>query len=179
MAAATGATMSSEPAASEPQEHAVQSSGPLPIPYTAQEVGKTFAELLVTFDFRAEMLGLGIGRFDFLKRVAAKRHLTAISIALWHIALEKSFPNDAEAFFTHFTTTYPPLTGGRGGAKKLHDLVTHYDTLIAEKKDSDFTAVADTLVETLKIVEADKRRQQLRLSLQVRAIFELVFKKLI
>lgn len=171
--------MPNETVAAEPQEPAAQPLGPLPIPYTAQEVGRTFAELLATFDFKAEMFGLGIGRFAILKRVTAKRHLTAISIALWHIALEKSFPNNAEAFFSHFTETYPPLMGGKGGAKKLRDLVIHYDALIAKKKDSDFTTVADTLVETLNIAETDKRRQQLRLSLQVRAIFELIFNKLI
>ncbi len=155
------------------------SPGPLPIPYTAEEVGGTFGELLATFDFGAELHELGFGRVRPFKRATARRLLTAISIALWHIALEKSFPNDADAFFSHFTATFPPLVGERRGARKLRDLVAQYDALIAEKKDTDFTRVADTLVEALGIQESDRRSQQLRLSLRIRSMYEVIFNKLI
>lgn len=154
-------------------------SGPLPIPYTAEKVGRTFAELLATLDFAAELHDLGIGRFNFVKRHTAKRHLLATSIALWHIALERSFPNDAGTFFEQFIATWPPVAGDRSGAKKLRDLVMRYDALMAEKKDTDFTAVADTLVNALDLQETDKRKQQLRLSLQVRGVYELIFEKMI
>lgn len=126
-----------------------------------------------------ELQSLGIGRFSVIKRARAKRHLIAVSIALWHVALEKSFPNDADTFYERFTATYPPITGERGSAKKLRELVSRYDELIAEKKDGDFTGVADTLVATLRLQEEDKRRQQLRISLQIRTLFEFIFEKLI
>ena len=154
-------------------------NGPLPIPYTADEVGRTFAELLATVNFGAELRELGIGRLQLVTRIRAKRLLTAVCIALWHVALERSFPNDADAFFAHFLRTYPPLVGDRGGARKLRDLVTRYDALVAEKKDTDFTGVADTLVTDLGIGESDARRQQLKLSLRIRSIYELIFEKLI
>ena len=155
------------------------SNGPLPIPYTAEEVGRTFVGLLATFDFAVEMRELGIKRLQFVKRLRAKKLMTAVCIALWHLALERSFPHDADAFFAHFTATYPPMVGERRGAKKLRGLVVQYDSLMAEKKDTDFTRVADTLVNALHIEESDKRRQQLKLSLHIRSVYELIFNKLI
>lgn len=153
--------------------------GPLPIPYTAREVGRTFADLLATFDFEAELHGLDISRFSFIRRFRSKRLLTALCIALWHIALEKSFPNDADAFFAEFLETWPPLTGDGRSAKGLHALVVRYDALVAEKKDADFSKVAEVLAEDLKIHENDRRRQQLRMSLHIRSVYELIFAKLI
>lgn len=154
-------------------------TGPLPIPYTAEEVGRTFADLLAAFDYGTELHELGIGRWSFLKRSHAVKLLTAVNIALWHVALERSFPNDADTFFAHFVKTYPPLAGDGRSAKKLRDLVTQYDTLVAEKKDTDFTQVADTLIGALGILESDKRRQQLKLSLHIRSVYEFIFEKLI
>ena len=169
-----------EPEPGSPPAHAHgHAPGPLPIPYTAEEVGRTFAAQLATFTFAEELLCLGIGRFSIVKRARARRHLLALSIALWHVALEKSFPNDADTFFERFTASYPPITSGKSGAKKLRELVVRYDELIAEKKDGDFTGVADTLVAALQLQEEDKRRQQLRISLQIRSLFEFIFEKLI
>ncbi|MDL2210184.1 hypothetical protein LJC26_05215 [Desulfovibrio sp. OttesenSCG-928-O18] len=160
-------------------EKAQAFDGPLPIPYTAEEVGRTFADLLATFDFAVELHELGIGSLSLFKRRQAKKRFTALCIALWHVALEKSFPNDADAFFTHFVATYPPLVGERRGAKKMRDLVMQYDALVAEKKDGDFTKVADTITETFKLEPAEQRKQQLKLSLRIRSIYDLIFEKLI
>ena len=153
--------------------------GPLPIPYTAEEVGRTFADLLATFDFGAELHGLEIGRFNFFKRTRAKQLLTAMSIALWHIALEKSFPQNADGFFFRFHETYPSLVGDGRRAKRLRELVARYDALMTEKKDTDFTKMAETLAEDLEIHENDRRKQHLKLSLRIRAIYDLIFDKLI
>ena len=154
-------------------------AGPLPIPYTAEEVGRTFAALLATFDFAAELRDLGIGALSVFKRGQAKKRLTAVSIALWHVALEKSFPNDAGAFYAHFVATYPPLSAARNSARKLRHLVDEYDALVAEKKDTDFTSVAENLADYFKLDGEERRKQQLKLSLRIRAIYELIFDKLI
>ena len=155
------------------------SNGPLPIPYTAEEVGRTFADLLETLDYATELYELGVGKLRIFKRARVKSHLTAVSIALWNIALGKSFPNDADAFFTHFTSTYPPLTGDAKNAKQLLELVIHYDSLAKERKDADFTCLADAIVEAIGTQGKDERSQQLRLSLHIRGLYGLIFEKLI
>lgn len=160
-------------------QNAVPFTGALPIPYTAEEVGRTFAGLLASFDFGAELQDLGIGALSLFKRGQAKRHLAAISIALWHIALERSFPNDAGVFYAHFMATYPPVSADKRSARKLHGLVTEYDTLISEKKDADFTQVAEKLIEYFKLDSEEHRRLQLKVSLRIRTMYELIFDKLI
>lgn len=153
--------------------------GPLPIPYTAEEVGRTFADLLATFDFAAEMHDLQIGRLNLVKRAKAKRLLTAISIALWHVALQKSFPNDADFFFNHFVETYPPLAGSGRRAKNLRFYVAACDALVGEKKDADFSLVAENLTDAFASQDKSRQSLQLRISLRIRALYDLIFEKLI
>lgn len=161
-----------------PGTHHAQTE-PLPIPYTAEEVARTFAALLETFDFTTEMRDLQIGKLNLLKRARAKKLLTAVCIALWHVALQKSFPNDAKHFFNRFVATYPPLTGNSGRAKDLRFYVATYDALVSEKKDNDFSLVAGKLATVFAVPDDDRKRLQLKLSLRIRVIYELIFKKLI
>ena len=154
-------------------------TGALPIPYTAEEVGRTFADLLDTLDFAAELQDLGISSLRVFKRRQAKKHFRAVCIALWHIALEKSFPNDAEAFFAHFMTTSPLVSAEQKNARKLRAMVETYDALLVEKKDADFTTIAEEITRQFEQGHEEQRRHQLKLSLRIRAIYDLIFDKLI
>lgn len=150
---------------------------PLPISYAAEDVARTFTELLPTLDFRGEIEELGVGLF---KRGKARKRLTAISISLWHLALERSFPHDASAFAEHFAATSPLLANGKKkSVRVMREMVAAYDALLAEKKDADFTAVADDMASSLGSVGEDWRRHQLKLSLRIRALYEIIFKNLI
>ena len=151
----------------------------LPIPYTAEEVGRTFAELLATLDFAQELHDLGIGKLSVFKRSQARRRFKALCIALWRVALEKSFPNDADAFYDLFITTHPPLAGERKSSQNMRDLVAMYNELLQEKKDADFSKVAENLADTFSIGGEDRPKQQLKLSLRIRSIYDLIFAKLI
>ena len=153
--------------------------GPIPVPYTAEEVGRTFADLLASFDFRQELFELGIGSLRLVKRARVKKLLTALSIALWHVALTKSFPNDADAFFNHFIATYPLLENKGRSAAKFRELVLRYDALVSEKKDTDFSEVAKQIAGDLDFHPADRAKGQLWLSLRIRAFYDLIFTKLI
>lgn len=153
--------------------------GVFAIPYTAEEVGRTFAELLASLDFAAELRELGIGRLNFFKRSQARKCFAAVSVALWHVALEKSFPNDAETFFANFLATYPPISNGKKSSRKMRELVLEYDALVARKKDADFTDVAENLADRFELAGEGRPKQQLKLSLRIRAQYNLIFKKLI
>ena len=151
----------------------------LPIPYTAAEVSRIFEDMLAAFDFTVELQDLGIGAFSVFKRNRGNRHLTAVCIALWRVALEKSFPNDAAKFFTHFLNTHPKFQGQGRAAGKLRDLVAEYNALIEEKKNTDFSTLAEKVVAALEIPAHNRPKFQLRLSLHIRARYELIFEKLI
>ena len=154
-------------------------AGPIPVPYTAEEIGRTFAGLLATFEFRQELFELGIGPLRVIKRARVRKLLTALSVALWHVALEKSFPKDADEFFNHFVATYPPLKGEGRSARKFRELVSRYDSLVLEKKDTDFSEVARHIAEDIGFQPADSAKGQLWLSLRIRAAYDLIFEKLI
>lgn len=54
-----------------------------------------------------------------------------------------------------------------------------YDALVGEKKDGDFSLVAEKLANVFTLPDKDRKRLQLKLSLRVRALYELIFEKMI
>ncbi len=151
-------------------------SAPLPIPYAADEVSRTFQDLLQTFDFRYEMQELGIGLFG---RGKAKKEFTALCIGLWGLALERSFPNDAADFFAHFVSSSPLTAGDKKGPSRMRDLVQGYVALLSVKKETDFSAAADHMVGVLKLGGEGGRSRQLKLALMVRTLYNEIFKQMI
>ncbi len=150
--------------------------GPLPISYAPEEVGRTFQALLQTFDFTHEMQELGIGMF---KRGRARKELTALAVGLWGLALERSFPNDAAAFFAHFCDTGVLLAGDKKGPRRMRELVQGYVGLLAARKEADFSLVADHMVAVLNLGGEGGRGRQLKLALMIRDLYNLIFTKLI
>lgn len=165
--------------ASAPDQPEEIEQKPLPIPYTAEEVGRTFSAQLENFDFSEELKDLGIGVLSLIKRSQGTQQFTALSIALWKLALARSFPEDAENFFSYFLENSPLLTGDGKKAKKLRAAVLEYVELLAEKGDMDFSAIADHLVRALKLSGPELPRQRLKTSLRVRALYSFIFDKLI
>ena len=65
-----------------------------------------FAALLDDVDFSAELALLGIGRLQFLRRRQMLVELRGLYIALWRLALGRSFPNDADTMLSVFLHRY-------------------------------------------------------------------------
>ncbi len=158
--------------AQEEQPH----GAPLPIPYAADEVSRTFQELLQTFDFRYEMKELGIG---FFGRGRARKQFIALCVGLWGLALEKSFPRDAADFFSHFLNSSPLAAGEKKGARRMRELVDGYVALLSVKKETDFSAVADHMVTVLDLGGTGGRSRQLKLALMVRTLYNAIFSRMI
>lgn len=156
-----------------------ESHSAVPISYTPDEVGKTFMDMLATFDFAVELRDLNIGAFSLFKRRHAKQLVMALYIALWHVALEKSFPNDAQTFFTHFVNTWPYLQGTSKRTRSMRGLIAEYDALVSETKDTDFSHVADRIADLFTTPATDRAKLQRKLSLRIRTVYNLIFSKLI
>ena len=102
--------------------------------YSAAEVIGQFLALYNCLDFKAELEDIGIGRFQFMRRKKALRELRALCIALWGIALQKSFPDDAGSFFAKFRETAPVLAGPGREAVEMQTRVNVYiDRLLPER----------------------------------------------
>lgn len=153
--------------------------GPLPIPYTAEEVGRLFSAQLENFDFTEELRELGIGPLNVFKRVQGKTQFTALSVALWKLALARSFPGDAEAFFALFLEQSPLFAKGGKKSARLREVVLTYVALLTEKGDADFSVAAEHFARSLKLSGPELPRRRLKLSLRIRALYSFIFDKLI
>lgn len=147
--------------------------------YSAEEVVSQFLSLYSCLDFKTEVAELGIGPLQIRRRRKALREFRAICIALWGIALQKSFPQDASVFFEHFRATAPFLTGKSKECARLQSRVNIYVDLMAGKKDADFLPVAEYLAEVLALNDEDMRRLRLKVSLITRHLYTLIFDKLV
>ena len=147
--------------------------------YTADEVLRQFLGLYNCLDFKAELEDIGISRFQFVRRKKALREIRALSIALWGLALQKSFPNDAEEFFAEFREKAPMLSDGTKKAAHFQERINTYIELLDAKRDTDFLPVAEHLAETLALNSHDLRRLRLKLSLITRNLYKLIFDKLV
>lgn len=147
--------------------------------YTAEEVIATFTTLLGTLDFKNELQEIGIGKLHWRRKARAMRELKALSIAFWGLALQRSFPDNAEDFFAQYCATSPLLTGPSREAATLATRVNTYVDLLKEKKESDFLPVASYLAEIFALTATDTKRLQLRLSLIMRSLYTLIFKHLV
>ena len=163
------------------------SAGPLPgisvsPAYTIDEVLDNFAALLGSFDFTPEIDAMGIGRMQFLRRKRALQDLRALFIALWRLALRKSFPDDGDVIFETFLGRYqqnPARDSARKDAAAMVDKVRAYVDMLDHKGDADFSEAAHHLVSLLSLGDAEAKALRLRLALHIRSTYKLIFDKLI
>ena len=147
--------------------------------YSADEVIANFDRLLATLDFSAEMHDMGMGSLQWILRSKARKEFTALSIAFWKLALEKSFPDQAEVFFAEYRSRSPLLTGPSRKANRMNARLDACLAVLEEKKEADFSPVARHLTSVFFPKRADTKRAQLRLSLSARSLYSLIFNNLV
>ena len=147
--------------------------------YTAAEVIQQFLALYTCMDFKPELEDVGIGRFQFVRRKKALREFRALSIALWGLALQKSFPNDAESFFQEFRDDLAVLFPSAKEREMMDNRINIYVDCLSVKKDTDFLPVAEYLAEVLALDAEDMRRLRLKLSLFMRNLYTMIFDRLV
>ncbi|MDR2573154.1 MAG: hypothetical protein LBC94_02220 [Desulfovibrio sp.] len=147
--------------------------------YSADEVIQQFLALYNCMDFKLELEDIGISRFQFVRRKKVLRELRALSIALWGLALKKSFPKDAVHFFETFRASFPVLFPVAKEQAMMENRVNIYVDCLNAKKDMDFLPVAEYLAEVLALDADDTPRLRLRLSLITRNLYTMIFDRLV
>ena len=147
--------------------------------YSAAEVIQQFFALYSSMDFKLELEDIGIGRFHFVRRKKALREFRSLSIALWGLALQKSFPNDAEAFFQEFLASLPAIFSDTKERELMENRIAIYADCLSAKKDADFLPVAEYLAEILALDAEGMRRMRIKLSLIMRKLYTMIFDKLV
>lgn len=144
------------------------------------EVIERFTGLLESFDFDDECRILEIGKLHVVKRRNALRELRALYTALWKIALDKSLPADSETIFKQFLECIPTALDCKNEAAAfLRRRIAVYDTLLEPTKEQNFNDVSSKLIATVTKRKELKDNQVLKLSLHVRKVYTLIFKRLI
>jgi len=148
--------------------------------YSSDELIRIFAALLESYDFENELAMLALKRHQFLKKRKALREFTALFIALWGLALQKSFPEDRDLVFEEFVNRFSySAKGSNKDVELLLRSIEVYTTLLEKNRDRDFSEVATFITNLLLEDAPHKDKARLKLALAIRAMFKLIFERLI
>ena len=143
-----------------------------------QEALENFSLLLEGLDFHAEMEILGIGRMQFMRRRQMMVELRALYMGLWRLALGSSFPQDADSIFALYLQRYSLTHPDKISAKVL-ERVQEYWGMLQARGLADFSHVARHICSFFSLDEKDARALTLRLVLHFRAVYKMIFDRLI
>ena len=155
---------------------------PISPPYAApMEAVRTaldnFTALLNDADFSDAMLVLEVGRFQFMLRRQMKIELGGMFIALWRLALTRSFPQDADRMFEVFCSAYAHEHTDEQSTRLL-TRGGEYWAMLKPHGDADFTEIARHLCSfSIRDTHAAKSAQ-LRMVLYMRKTYKFLFERL-
>lgn len=151
-----------------------------PLHYSSDEVIRNFTAVLGSYTFSQEMQALRVGKLQFLRKKKVLREFTALFIALWRIALDKSFPEDADLIFEEFQSRLSNyLNQSSKNTKLLLQQIAVYQTLLEKKRDADFSEVAVFITQQLETDPAEQLKTKHKLALLTRSAYKLIFDRLI
>lgn len=152
-----------------------------PTPFCAEAL-RNFSLMLEGMDFAQELAILGIGKLHFRRRERALRELRAMSIGLWRLGLQRSFPADGEAIFERFMLGLYECAHSRRERERANAfdlLVRSYVERLNERGDGDFTAVSGHIIGLFQGRAPDAAARRLKLALLMRNAYLHIFRHLI
>lgn len=147
--------------------------------YSADEVIANFQALYDSYNFSADVEELHFSLFQFKKRNMALQELRVVSIALWFIALKRSFPDKAEEFFAAYRAKAPFLCQPEKKSAQRQARLNTYLDLLRSKAETDFSPVAAYLADIFASKHQEGAKIQLKLSLVLRQMYNLIFERLV
>ena len=137
-----------------------------------------FAALLADVDFAQELQILEIGRLQLLRRSQMITELTGLYMAIWRLALGRSFPQDADRMFAMFLERYGKEHPGKRGLHAL-ERARGYWAMLETLGDADFSPVAEHLTSFSSQDATRVKGTNLKLVLYIRKFYKLIFDRLI
>jgi hypothetical protein len=139
---------------------------------------KNFAALFADTDFVAELELMDIGRMQFLLRRQMLVEWRGLYMALWRLALKKSFPRDADAIFAAFASRHRDSHPDKLSAASLKR-AEEYWAMLAPGGEADFNPAARHLASFFSDSTHDLRSLGLKLALHIRKTYKNIFDKLL
>ena len=150
-----------------------------PASYTSEEVISHFEALLEDTSFSTQLHYLGIKRVPMSpRRRRARQELQAMFIGLWKLALDSSFPAQADEFFNDFLEKYKQDRPGKW-AEQMCEKIRNYAEMLKTCGDKDFTDIAGHVLNKVNIPQTDCPKASLALALDIRAFYQTIFERLI
>lgn len=137
-----------------------------------------FAVLIDDIDFSDTLELIGIGRFQFLRRKQMVIELKGLYIAIWRLALGRSFPQTADAMFDTFLRRYVRTHPDKRG-EQIRERASQYWGMLQPSGDADFNDVARHLIAFVEPGDGDSRALILKLALHIRSAYRFIFERLI
>ena len=137
-----------------------------------------FAALFADADFTVELDYLGIGRMQFLRCRQMLLELRGLYMALWRLALARSFPQDAGQMFDTFLLEHKAAHKDRISAQVLVR-AREYWGMLEPMGDKDFSEVARHLTSFFARTDQGNKSVNLKLVLHIRKAYKFIFDRLI
>lgn len=143
-----------------------------------EEAIANFTALIDDADYDGVIDMMGIGKLQFLRRKQMRLELGALRMALWRLALSRSFPCHADEMFAEFLKRYSAEHPDRRSLSTVNR-AREYWGMLEPGGDSDFHAVARHLI-SFMATEADSNSAlTLKLALFIRHDYRFIFDRLI
>lgn len=139
---------------------------------------KNFAALLADTDFAAELELMEIGRMQFLLRRRMLVEWRGLFMALWRLALEKSFPQAADAIFAVYAARHQDNCPDKLNRESLRR-AGEYWAMLAPAGETDFSPAARHLASFFSGSTHDLRSLSLKLALHIRKTYKNIFDRLL
>ena len=139
---------------------------------------KNFEARLADTDFAVELELMEIGRLQFLLRRQMLVEWRGLHMALWRLALEKSFPQDAEAIFAAFASEYQDARPDKQSAASV-SRAGEYWGMLAPAGEADFSPAARHLASFFSGEAGKQRSLSLKLALHIRRTYKNIFDRLL
>lgn len=159
-----------------------RSMGQEHLAYSMEEVLQAWNVLFGQMDFSLELEALQLSRLAFRRRKEALLALKGLSLALWHLALSRSFPRDYQTFYEHFwqhLDDESQTEKQRIRVAALRGRADDYIEQLANNGSADFTAVSEYLMQSCASEKSRGATTRLRLVLLIRQRYERIFAQLL
>ena len=147
--------------------------------YTPDEVIANFLALVESWDFDTEVKRLGIGAMQIMRRKRMRLEFKGLAAGLWRLALTRSFPEDGQIIFEGYLARCLEQPKGRKKAQQLVELSRQYAAMIALRGDTDFSEVSRHMTSFLDLHESARKGATLKLALEIRQMYNLIFERMI
>ena len=147
--------------------------------YTHEEVIENFLALIDSWDFDAELKRFGIGPMSILRRRRMLLEFKGLFAGLWRLALSRSFPKDGQQIFEGYLEAVVIRSQNNKKALRHVERARYYAKMLAVRGDTDFSEVSRHLASLARLSEAARKNVTLKLALDIRQMYNLIFERMI